>query len=311
MSTERRWVAAEASTLATILHALGESDAAITDGRVFVGRKRARSGAESVAAGEEVRVHPPRERTVLPEPFVLHDRDGILAVDKPARLPTIPDLEGSAGSLIDLAARATNRIVDSLHPTSRLDRDVSGVVTFACDAAAAERLAAARAAGTYRRRYLALAFGDLVDGLVGGVARWTWPIARDRDPRKRRAVEVGAAADDARPSATRVRVIRRGRGALLLAIAPETGRPHQIRVHAARAGVPLIGDALYGGPRRMTSASGAVRTAGRVALHCASVSIECIMSVRSPVPPELVEWLALCGIDGGAAVLEEAMACDV
>src|SRR5258708_2200301 len=83
-------------------------------------------------------------------------------------------------SLIELAARATNRSIESLHPTSRLDRDVSGVVTFACDAASGERLAKARAEGKYRRRYVALAIGTMNDD----VARWTWAIVRDRDPRK-------------------------------------------------------------------------------------------------------------------------------
>lgn len=305
-----RWVATAKATIAEILAAMGLDPAAsaqaIDDGRVFLDRRRVKRADAIVEVRSEVLVHPAPAQAALPEPFVLHDRDGVLAVDKPAGVATIPDTASAAGTLIDLAARATGRAIDGLHPTSRLDRDVSGVVLFATTKDARDALAEAREAGRYERRYVAIAAGDPPDR-----ARWTWGIDRARDPRLRRAVEHGG-----KPSATRVRVVERAaigsRRFALLALAPETGRTHQIRVHAAAASAPLVGDRAYGGPTRLASPSGKVLDVGRVALHCAQVRVDlgrsrCMISVGSPVSRELVELAAAIGLDH----FEEAIACEV
>lgn len=300
MSTPRRWVTTEPTTVGAILASMRESDDAVRDGRVFVGRRRARSVDDSVRVNEELVVHPPRTTPKLPSPFVLHDRDGILAVDKPAGIPTIPDLEGSAGSLIELAARAVNRPVEDLHPTSRLDREVSGVVTFAIGREAADALAEARSKHRYARRYLAIAGG----ALDADRATWTWEIQR------RKALV---------PAESRVTVVRRSQSGpwLLLALAPITGRTHQLRIHASRAGAPLLGDGQYGGAKRLTSATGAVRTLDRIALHCANVEVElerperCMLSVSSPVPLELRELAKLTGLAADGDPFEEALRCEV
>jgi 23S rRNA-/tRNA-specific pseudouridylate synthase len=308
--TARRWVAPSETSVAAVLSALGlttaEGAAAVAEGRVFVGRKRATSAVEPVPARGEVILHPRPPEVALPSPFVLHDRGGILAVDKPAGIATIPDGATAHGTLLDLAARATGRSRDELHPTSRLDREVSGVVTFAVGPEARAALATARAGGAYERRYVAIACGE-----PPGADRWTWAIARARDPRLRRAVAEGTA--DAKPAATRAKVVARNGGFALLALAPETGRTHQLRVHAAAASAPLLGDRDYGGPTRLTTAGGRVSVVRRVALHCAHVAVtagECMISVRSPVPPELVALATELGL-GGAAMLEEATSCDL
>lgn len=326
----KRWVATEPGTLGAVLAALGldasGARAALDDGRVFVGRTRALDIEMRIAKGAEILVHPARDAIALPEPFVLHRGRGMLAVDKPVGLPTIPDLEGSAGTLIDLAARAIGRSRDTLQPTSRLDRDVSGVVTFALDEVARARWEAARAAGRHRRVYLAIAPSALA--LAPGLARatWRWSIDRDpRDPRRRRAVDPGGGSGKVAES--RVAVVRVAGPWALYALAPQTGRTHQLRVHAAAAGIPLLGDGAYGGVTRLTTSTGAVRTFRRIALHCAAVDVQLDarsdgdaagekISVRSPVPPELAAMLATLGLDalgglGGATdPIEEALRCE-
>jgi len=299
-----RFVAPNDMSIADVLAAVRETDSAVRDGRVFVGRHRVARADERVRAGSEVLIHPAREESALPEPFVLLDRDGFLVVDKPAGIPTIPDTTGARGTLIDLAARVTKRSIDELHPTSRLDREVSGVVTFAIGERARDTLATARAEGSYRRRYVAIVRGELPDGVL----QWAWPIGRARDPRLRAVSN----AKDAQPAATRARVIARNGAFAALAVEPQTGRTHQIRVHAAAAGAPLVGDRAYGGPTRVTLPSGKSLPIGRIALHCARVEVQsrqgrCIISVTSPVPRELAELgRELC--PGG---LEEAIACEV
>lgn len=299
-----RFVAPRDMSIAEVLAALREAPSAIADGRVFVGRHRVARADERVAAGSEILVHPVRDVIALPDPFVLVDRDGFLVVDKPAGIPTIPDTTSARGTLIDLAARAARRSIDELHPTSRLDREVSGVVTFALGERARDVLADARAQGRYRRRYIALARGELPDGVLS----WTWSIGRARDPRLR-AVST---ANDAQPAATRARVVARNGAFLALAVEPQTGRTHQIRVHASAAGAPLLGDRAYGGPTRVTLPNGKSLPIGRIALHCARVEVlngqgRCIISVTSPVPPEL----SALGHELAPGALEEAIACEV
>ncbi len=315
MSTPRpptRFVPREDGSLRGVLASAGlddeEAAGAVSEGRVFVGRTRARALDEPVVAMHEVTIHPRRATVPLPEPFVLHRQQGVLVVDKPAGIPTVPDLVGAHGALLDEASRAVSLPASSLHPTSRLDLEVSGVVTFATDARAAAKLASAREAGRYRRLYVAIASGSLEVER----ARWTWAIARDRDPRRRKAID--GEATDAKPSASRVVLVAHSTvGSAthsVLALAPETGRTHQLRVHAARAGLPLLGDALYGGPRRITSDKGSVRTLDRVALHCARVQIDlgdCIVDASSPVPPGMRALATALGF--AEDVFEKALQC--
>jgi 23S rRNA pseudouridine955/2504/2580 synthase/23S rRNA pseudouridine1911/1915/1917 synthase len=89
----------------------------------------------------------------------------------------------------------------------------------------------------------------------------------------------------------------------MLAVVPETGRTHQIRVHASHAGAPLVGDVVYGGPNRIVTASGAVVAVRRIGLHAAWVEVPAcagLWRVDAPPPADLTEiWQLLSG-DGGA-----------
>jgi 23S rRNA pseudouridine1911/1915/1917 synthase len=286
-----------------VLARAGADDRAVQEGRVFVGRRRVKSSGEPVKAGDVVEVAPPRE--AIAGVRVLFEEDDLVAVDKPAGMPTIADHGGASHALVAVAARALGVDPESLHATSRLDRGVSGVVVFARTKAAAERLMQARAAGTYERRYLALA----ARAPVPANGTWDAPLGRARDPRLRQVNGRDPVA-----ATTRYAVCAAAAGGMvMLAVAPKTGRTHQIRVHASHANAPLVGDRDYGGPPRVTLATGRVLEPRRIALHAARVVVPgasgAPLVARAPVPPELEAlWSAL---GGDAAAWEVAASCDL
>lgn len=287
---ERVLPAHRETTVGELVATLGEEGArALDDGRVFVGRRRVRDADERVAAGERVVVHAPRANAEGAR--VIFERGGIVAAYKPAGMATIPDQRGARGSLLSTIERATG---ERLHATSRLDVGVSGVVLFAATDDARRHLAAARERGRYRRHYVAIA-ARAPEPTRG---RWTEPIGRAADPRKRAPNGRDAAAAETAYAV----VATSAAGHALVAVEPKTGRTHQIRVHAAHAGAPLVGDATYGGPTRLVSASGAVTAVARVALHAAWIEVPDhgghVLHVASDVPEDLrAIWRASGGDD--------------
>lgn len=187
-----------------------------------------------------------------------------------------------------LTRRLEAQLGGALHPTSRLDAEVSGLVTFARTKRAIVALKEARARGLYEREYLALASG--VPERDEGA--WSWSIAIDpRDRRLRVALDEGAPGQRVQRARTRYRVIEPLASGAALALYPETGRTHQLRAHAARAGLPLLGDVRYGGPRRVALDDGRVLRAARVMLHCRSLRIPDLgggtLALVAPPPADL------------------------
>lgn len=296
-----RWVvrAGDGATVGAILERMKVPADAVPRGDVFVGGRRVRSADEPVRPGDELRAAA-APRSARPAPTILLEARGVVAVDKPAGVPTIPDAERGDSLLADVA-RALGRPSERVHATSRLDRGVSGVVVFALDDDARERLARARADGRYHRRYVALATRP------PSPPRGTWdaPIGRAKDPRKRAARGTDPAA--ARTNYMQIAYVQ---GACMLAVEPITGRTHQIRVHASDAGAPLVGDAGYGAPPRLVLPSGAVIALDRVALHCAWVRVDGdAVSAAAPIPSDLADLWASLG--GGGAMWSVATSCDV
>lgn len=287
-------------TVAEVLARAGTDAHAVSDGRVFVGRRRVQRPDEAVSDGDIVEVAPSRDAQAV---TVILREDDVVAVDKPAGMPTIADHDGAAHALVAATARALDVDPARLHPTSRLNRGVSGVVVFALTKAAAERLARARTEGTYERRYLAIAIR------APEPARGTWdaPLGRAKDARLRM---VGGRDPIAASTRFGLCAVAPG-GAALLAVSPVTGRTHQIRVHASHAGAPLVGDCDYGGPARITLPTGRVLEPRRVALHAARVVVPGAsgtpLVASAPVPPELASlWSAL---GGEAGAWELAASC--
>jgi 23S rRNA-/tRNA-specific pseudouridylate synthase len=265
----------------------------VIEGRVFVGRKRVTGEEHPVREGDVVEIAPPLPRTSRPPIRVLAQTEDVVVADKPAGIPTIPDHGGSAHALTSLLAEALGIDAGGLHATSRLDRDVSGAVVFALTKDAAWRLTSARTRGQYSRFYVAI--GARAPDPASGV--WDQPIGRAADPRLRK---VGGRD----PVAARTDYSTCGRtegGQTMLAIAPVTGRTHQIRVHSAHAGAPLLGDRAYGGPARLVLGDGRVLEPRRIALHALRVVVPGsrpgseVVAV-APVPPELRDlWSSLGG----------------
>jgi 23S rRNA-/tRNA-specific pseudouridylate synthase len=310
---EKIWVVrpGDGATVLDIVKRAGEAASAVAEGRVFVGKKRATRPDQAVSPGDAVRIGrgpapAGAKRAATPEPEILLHEAGLVACVKPAGLPTVPDRAGAAHALVALVASKIGRAAGDLRITSRLDRDVSGVVVFALDAAAEERLKAARAEGSYRRRYVALAAMRPERPLAeGGV--WEAPIGRAAEPHLRRA-----RGPDAKEATTRWRRIATATAAgaerapislALLAVDPVTGRTHQIRVHASDAGAPLVGDRDYGGPTRIVLPNGGVLSPARIALHAARIVVpgpEGPIEARAPVPAELLGLWASVGGDADA-----------
>jgi 23S rRNA-/tRNA-specific pseudouridylate synthase len=224
-------------------------------------------------------------------PEIIHHDERLLIVHKPPSMPTTAPTPTELCLVNWVRERFPN-----LHPhaTSRLDSQVSGLVTFALDREVNRHLLDARRAGTYERIYL----GITLSALTFSRTEWSWPLSIDPRNPKRRVAGPGRGERDA---LTLVEVAARTPSATLLRLRPQTGRTHQLRVHAAEAGAPLFGDSLYRAERRKVLPDGAVVTARRVMLHCACVSFpgcadDARMRLEAPVPPDMMRvWRALGG----------------
>lgn len=310
---EKIWVVrpGDGRTVGEIVRRAGDGVAAIEEGRVFVGKKRSTRADAPVQVGETVRIGAPHSvepDRAPPAIDILFQEDGLVACAKPAGLPTVPDLAGAAHSLVALVAKSIGKKAAELRVTSRLDRDVSGVVLFALDAQAEDRLKAARAEGRYRRRYVALAAQNPQQPLADeGI--WDAPIGRAPDPRLR----LARGQEEAKEATTRWRKIATAGPAIaMLAVDPVTGRTHQIRIHASDAGAPLVGDRDYGGPTRLVLPNGRILSPSRIALHAARVVVpgkRDLVEARAPIPAELEETWRVFG--GSTEAWESAIMSEI
>jgi tRNA pseudouridine32 synthase/23S rRNA pseudouridine746 synthase len=190
---------------------------------------------------------------------VLYADPWLLALLKPSGLLSQPGLGPElADSLI---SRAQERWPEA-RLVHRLDRDTSGLILLARDATTHRALSAAFAERRVRKTYLAVVQGLPADR--GGVINQ--PLARiaTRPPR----YGVVPLGQGGKPALTRWRVLRRFEGSSLLLLQPRTGRSHQLRVHLADLGHPVLGDPIYG-----DSLYGDLVPAPRLQLHAAGLQL--------------------------------------
>jgi 23S rRNA pseudouridine1911/1915/1917 synthase len=277
----------------------------IEEGRVTLDGRPARPSTR-LDPGQCVRVFipPPEEVRILPEPIpldILYEDEHLLVINKPAGMVVHPAPGHTSGTLVNaLLARfpawaeldwweseedEEEAGADYPRPgiVHRLDKDTSGLLIVAKSAGARSALQAQFQARQVEKVYLALVHGVLPApaGLIDA------PIGRDPRQRKRMAVVA-----EGRPAVTAYRVLEPLGEYALLEVMPKTGRTHQIRVHLAFIGHPVVGDEVYGRRRSRLACP-------RQFLHAARLSFRHPVTGRpmefsAPLPPDL------------QAVLEEA-----
>lgn len=225
--------------------------ALIRAGQVLVAGRPARA-SQRLRSGERVLVELPEPRDLALEPeaiplAIVHEDAHLLVVDKPAGLVVHPGAGVTSGTLVHALLHHAPAIADvggAGRPgiVHRLDKQTSGLMVVAKTPAAYRALVGMLRARAVRRHYLAIVWGlpPTADGTIEG--------AIGRDPRERKRMAV--LARGGRPARTRWRVRERLAGAALLDVALDTGRTHQIRVHFAHLGYPVVGDPVYGGRGR-------------------------------------------------------------
>jgi 23S rRNA pseudouridine1911/1915/1917 synthase len=263
--------------------------ALIKDGMVTVNGEQVKAGIK-LKGGETVRVTipPKQEQTLEPEAIPLHvlyEDDDIAVIDKPAGLIVHPGVANETGTLVHAMlarwpdiARTNNVTEKRMGIVHRLDKDTSGLIVIAKNDAVRRKLSAQFQERTVEKVYLAL----LERTPQTRTGRIEAPIGRDPQQRKRMAVVRGG-----KPAITEYTIIEDDfvEDQALVRVKLLTGRTHQIRVHMAFIGCPIVGDTVYGFRKQRIKLK-------RHFLHAAELSFDHPISgerlhFESPLPPGL------------------------
>jgi 23S rRNA pseudouridine1911/1915/1917 synthase len=248
---------------------------------------------EKLTAGSliEAVVPPPAPAEPLAESIplsILYEDEHLLAVDKPAGLAVHPGPGHSAGTLVNAVLAHCPDLpgiggVQRPGIVHRLDKDTSGVILIAKTEAAHRGLSGQLQRREIKKTYLALVEGrvDPIEALIEA------PIGRDPNNRRRMAV----LATNGRDAQTRYRVLEQFPTQCLVEASPITGRTHQIRVHLASIGHPVVADPIYGRPSPLSP---------RVLLHAHRLSFDHPvtgepLSLEAPLPADFREALGKLG----------------
>jgi 23S rRNA pseudouridine1911/1915/1917 synthase len=257
---------------------------------------RTEKASYTLRGGESIAVEPadlpPLKATAEDLPLdILYEDSAVIAVNKPAGVAVHAGAGVHSGTLVNRLVHHFGKLSSvggDIRPgiVHRLDRYTSGVLLVARTDAAHQALAAQFSSRTVEKTYLAVVLGVL-DRDRG---RITAKITRDPSRRTRMTVRLG----EGRTALTDWEVIRRYRRFTYLSVRIGTGRTHQIRVHLASIGHPVAGDRLYGAPARIEG----VPLLERYFLHARRIVFTSPatgdrVTVEAPMPPDLVEWLAV------------------
>lgn len=291
----------------------------IRGGHVRVdGQVRKASYPVPAGASIEVEIPPEPPSDVTPEDIpldVVHEDEFLVAINKPAGMAAHPAPGCRQGTLVAALLHRWNLgqgWPDPKRPgiVHRLDRDTTGVIVVAKTPDAMSHLSKQFAARTVSKEYTAVALGvpRPSEGTID------LPIGRDPGDRKR----MQARAGQSREARTRYTVLASFGGerhtASLIRLAPETGRTHQIRVHLASVGHPLVGDAVYGSGRARRGTPAAHKAIldafPRHALHASSLRLRHPQDGRwiefaAPLAPDMQRLLRDLQTDEGRAGTNE------
>jgi 23S rRNA pseudouridine1911/1915/1917 synthase len=269
----------------------------IRSGLVSVGARLARKGGEEVQAGDIISVRAEREElTAAPEALplcIVYEDEDLLVVSKPAGMAVHAGAGVKSGTLVNALLHHVKTLssaggAERPGIVHRLDKMTSGLVVVAKNDAAHRQLAEQFKSRAVRKTYVLLVHGR-VSSAAGKISK---PVGRD--PVRRTRMRVGGLRP--REAVTRYEVIRRFPHFTLLEAHPETGRTHQIRVHFAALGHPIVGDTTYGAPGKLQLGGGEVATLSRTFLHAGSLEFQHprlrrAVSFSAPLPPELADFL--------------------
>ncbi len=269
----------------------------IEEGAVTLMGRSATRPAARVAAGQRGEIElraTPQSQAFVAEAMaleVVHEDAHLLVVHKPAGLVVHPAPGNWRGTLLNglLARDPQAALLPRAGIVHRLDKDTSGLMVVARRRESMEALVRMIAAREVSRQYLALAHRPWRGPAALEVEA---PIGRDPANRLRMAV-VDLARHPGKPAATRFECLAPAAAGCLLRATLRTGRTHQIRVHAAHLGHPLVGDALYGG----APAAGLQRQAlhaERLAFHHPATGEP--LALWAPPPPDFQAALAAWGV---------------
>lgn len=257
-----------------------------------------------VRPGDEITLTRPADASDLPAPEqvplgVLYQDSDLAVIDKPAGMVSHPGAGVRSGTLVNALLFHLGP-VDTGDPqrpgiVHRLDKQTSGVMVVARNSLAHRRLSQQFKTRRVRKEYLALVYGHPVP------PAGTIDLPLGRDPVHRKKISVRSRKK--RNAVTHFATERRYGPFSLLRVRIETGRTHQIRVHLAQRGHPVVGDHLYGAGRqggiREAVLREAVRTLSRTFLHSSRLEFEHpqtgkTLSFDAPLPPELERFLSVC-----------------
>jgi 23S rRNA pseudouridine1911/1915/1917 synthase len=237
---------------------------------------------------------------------VIHEDDHLIAIVKPAGLVVHPTYKHASGTLLNalLGHARTWPVPQRPSLVSRLDKLTSGVVVVAKHAAAHAALQRAMAMNDCEKDYLAIVYGR-VNVLRGAI---DLRLAKDREDHRRVAASATAGAESLTRFVRLDRVAAPRAGLSLLRCRLATGRTHQIRVHLAARGWPLVGDPMYGEPRWSAiddqHLGAALRAFPRQALHAWRVTFvhpftRARVTIEAPIPEDFQRLLDTAGLSFG------------
>ena len=279
----------------------------IDAGELTVGGRTAKArlllkGGEQIDLATELEAAVEAKAEPIPLTIV-HADDALLVVDKPVGLVVHPGAGNRSGTLQNalLHGYPELAVLPRAGLVHRLDKDTSGLLLVARTLPSQTALSAALERRDIKRTYRAICQGVLTGG--GSIDA---PIGRHRRERTKMAVTTGG-----RDARTHYRVIERLRAHTYCELELETGRTHQIRVHMAHIGAPLLGDPVYGGrPKLPPAPSVKLRTAlqgfKRQALHASRLRLAhpvtgTALDFESPLAPDLAALLELLRADAAGA----------
>jgi 23S rRNA pseudouridine1911/1915/1917 synthase len=261
----------------------------IETGKVFVDGACVTTVAHRLVAGQQVEV-----RTNAPKPFdperegvLVYDDAHVVVIDKPTDVNSVPYEDEKSGTAMDLIRGAWRRMGKpatsvALHVVHRIDRATSGLLMFAKTKQAEIGLAAQLRAHSLERMYRCVAHGTVTSRRIESF------LVPDRGDGLRGST---TRLEQGKRAVTHVTAEQALRGATLCSVRLETGKTHQIRIHLAEAGHPLVGESVY--IRDFEEGGGKLLPSARLMLHAATLGFEhpitgARVSLTSELPPDFV-----------------------